>query len=72
MTLRELDELVDSILSSLLDKYGDKFSVSDWLYVGNSLRDKIFIMLLPYMIINSTIPYTKEESKGRSEVNVYR
>jgi len=46
MLFSELDKEVDNILTEIVKKYGPKLQIRHWLYLGNQVRDKIFILIL--------------------------
>jgi hypothetical protein len=53
----DLDRRIDDFISGIANEYKGQMMVKDWLYVGNLVKDKIFMMLL------ESISITEEDDK---------
>jgi hypothetical protein len=53
----DLDRRIDDFIMGIAIEYKGKLMVKDWLYVGNLVKDKIFMLLL------ESISTVKEDDK---------
>ena len=65
----ELDKEVDNILTEMVKKYGPKLQIRHWLYFGNQVRDKIFILILS-QIPNLSVNENDTNEKFRGSIYV--